>query len=139
MSQNHCFHVHITTTATIVQVGAKAIIVTTKSGTTVLRASRDRPSVPILAATNEASTGRYLSLAWGVDSVVLDDIDFTAVDFEEVLQRLISVARAKELVNDPTDLLVVTAGFPFGTPGAVNNLRVVSAAGPRNWDESLCN
>ena len=31
------------------QVGAKAIVVFTKSGTTVLRASRDRPGVPILA------------------------------------------------------------------------------------------
>lgn len=37
-------------------------------------------------------------------------------------------------VNDPNDLLVVTAGIPFGTPGAANVVRVVPAAGPSCWD-----
>eukprot|EP00613_Pedinella_sp_CCMP2098_P000088 CAMPEP_0171633186 /NCGR_PEP_ID=MMETSP0990-20121206/25008_1 /TAXON_ID=483369 /ORGANISM="non described non described, Strain CCMP2098" /LENGTH=534 /DNA_ID=CAMNT_0012203765 /DNA_START=175 /DNA_END=1779 /DNA_ORIENTATION=- len=121
------------------QVGAKAIIVTTCTGTTVLRASRDRPSVPILAATNSRDTGRYLTLAWGVDPVVLEDLDFATMNFEDLLETMIQVAWEKGLVTEPTDLLVVTSGFPFGVPGAVNNLRVVSAAGPRNWDAALCN
>ena len=37
-------------------------------------------------------------------------------------------------VNDPNDLLVVTAGLPFGTPGAANIIRVLPAAGPQCWD-----
>ena len=48
-------------------------------------------------------------------------------------------AKAKGLVSSPADLLVVTAGFPWGTPGAVNNLRVVSAAGANTWPDELCN
>jgi hypothetical protein len=46
----------------LLQVGAKAIVVFTKSGTTVLRASRDRPTVPILAFTADVDTARYLQV-----------------------------------------------------------------------------
>lgn len=35
-------------------------------GTTVLRASMGRPSVPILAITPEIETARSLAMAWGV-------------------------------------------------------------------------
>ena len=44
----------------------KAIIVFTKSGTTVIRASNGRPNVPIIAVTTEAKAARSLTLAWGV-------------------------------------------------------------------------
>ena len=43
----------------------------------------------------------------------------------------------KGLVHDDKDLLVVTAGFPFGTPGAANIIRVIPAAGPTYWDATL--
>jgi hypothetical protein len=43
----------------------------------------------------------------------------------------------KGLVSDDKDLMVVTAGFPFGTPGAANIIRVIPAAGPTFWDETL--
>ena len=62
------------------QVGAKAVVVLTKSGTTVARASRERPSVPIIAATTLKETSRYLQLAWGVDSILLEQADFVNFD-----------------------------------------------------------
>ena len=43
----------------------------------------------------------------------------------------------KGLVMDDKDLMVVTAGFPFGTPGAANIIRVIPAAGPTFWDSTL--
>ena len=72
----------ITATARVVaeQVGAKAVVVLTKSGTTVARASRERPSVPIIAATTLKETSRYLQLAWGVDSILLEQADFVNFD-----------------------------------------------------------
>ena len=39
------------------------------------------------------------------------------------------------------DKLVIALGATtntFGTPGAANVLRVISAAGPDEWDPSLC-
>ena len=43
--------------------------------------------------------------------------------FEEMVDRAIAAARAAEFAN-PGDRLVITAGVPFGTPGATNVLRI---------------
>ena len=55
-------------------------------------------------------------------------------DFDLVVRNACRSALRKGLVNSPDDLLVVTAGLPFGTPGAANIIRVVPAAGPSCWD-----
>ena len=55
-------------------------------------------------------------------------------DFDLVLRNACRAALKKGLVNDPDDLLGVTAGLPFGTPGAANIIRVVPASGPSCWD-----
>jgi pyruvate kinase len=54
-----------------------------------------------------------------------------------MLRDACKMAIKKGLVDHENDLLVVTAGFPFGTPGAANIVRVVPAAGPSHWDSSL--
>ncbi len=56
-----------------------------------------------------------------------------------VLNLIVDSCKKRGILTAPTDLLVVTAGFPFGLPGVVNDLRVVSAAGPGSWDMSLTN
>jgi len=58
-------------------------------------------------------------------------------EFDVVLRNACRAALNKGLVTSPDDLLVVTAGLPFGTPGAANVIRVVPAAGPECWD-SVC-
>ena len=55
-------------------------------------------------------------------------------DLDLVLRNACRAALKKGLVQDPNDLLVVTAGLPFGTPGAANLLRIVPAAGPSCCD-----
>lgn len=55
-------------------------------------------------------------------------------DLDLVLRNACRAALKKGLVSDPDDLLVVTAGLPFGTPGAANVIRIVPAAGPTCWD-----
>lgn len=121
-------------------VGAKAIIVFTKSGTTVLRASKGRPGVPIVAITSQQETARWLSLAWGVLPAIFTYKDEPkSADFAAILRQSVEYAWKRGLVQDKNDLIVVTAGIPFGTPGAVNLLRVVSAAGPDSWSPELCN
>ena len=55
-------------------------------------------------------------------------------DFEVILKNACRAALKKGLVNNPNDILVVTAGLPFGTPGAANIIRVLPAAGPQCWD-----
>jgi len=112
-------------------IGAKSLVCFTLGGSTVLRASKGRPPVPILAITPFAHTARQLALAWGVYAAVTETEDD---EFDLVLRSACRAALQKGLVVTPDDLLVVTAGLPFGTPGAANVIRVVPAAGPSCWD-----
>jgi pyruvate kinase len=134
-------------------INAKAIVTFSLRGSTVLRASKTRPSVPIMALCPFKETSRQLALSWGVypdlpkagsygytiseeDMFAYDAplIEKTTDDFDLVLRNACRAALKKGLVSDPNDLLVVTAGLPFGTPGAANIIRIVPAAGPSCWD-----
>ncbi|MCM8735426.1 pyruvate kinase [Azospirillum sp. A1-3] len=100
-------------------VGAVAIAAYTTSGSTALRAARQRPGVPVLGLTPALSTARRLSLAWGVHAVHTADVG----DFSEMVHRACRTAVHENLAG-PGQHLVITAGVPFGTPGATNVLRV---------------
>jgi len=137
-------------------VNAKGIVSFTLQGSTALRASQERPTVPVLAITPFKETARQLAMSWGVypdlprsgsfgfssdedDLTTYDNPHVSAKDgdFDIVLKNACRAALRKGLVNDPNDLLVVTAGIPFGTPGAANIIRLLPAAGPSCWD-GLC-
>jgi len=113
-------------------VEAKAIVCFTVGGTTAQRASKKRPDVPILAISPKLETGRQLSLSWGIYPDHSEGYD--SDNFRDMLRHACQIAIKKGLVKDKNDLLVVTAGFPFGTPGAANVIRVIPAAGPSHWD-----
>jgi len=98
---------------------AAAIVTYTVSGSTALRAARERPRVPIICLTPSAETARRLALAWGVSAIVSPD----ALGFGDMVRRAITCARESELAVTG-DSLVITAGVPFGTPGATNILRI---------------
>ena len=115
-------------------VNAKAIVSFTVGGTTAQRASKKRPDVPILAITRLKETGRQLALSWGVYP---EFNAYNSDDFRDMLRSACEIALKKGLVSDRNDLLVVTAGFPFGVPGVANIIRVVPAAGPTYWDGAL--
>lgn len=138
-------------------IGAKSIVCFSLRGSTVLRAAKGRPGVPILAISPFKETARQLALSWGVypelpcTGTYFPNIDEEEMfnyerpivekatnDFNLVLRNACRAALKKGLVNDPNDLLVVTAGIPFGTPGAANVIRVVPAAGPSCWDGVCC-
>ena len=98
---------------------AAAIVTYTTSGSTTYRASRERPIAPVLGLTSNMLTARRLVLAWGVHTVHTADIE----DFQQMVEKAANIARQEGLaqVGDP---LVITAGVPFGTPGATNVLRL---------------
>ena len=100
-------------------VKAAAIVTWTSSGSTGLRAARERPGVPIIALTPIAGTGRRLAIAWGLHCVVTED----AHDFEDMVERACKFA-FREGFATTGQRIVVTAGVPLGTPGATNLLRV---------------
>ena len=100
-------------------VNAAAIVTYTTSGSTTSRASRERPHAPILGLTANRRTARRLVLAWGVHTVVTKDVQ----SFTQMVDKACNIAREEGLA-EPGQSLVITAGVPFGTPGATNILRL---------------
>jgi len=98
---------------------ASAIVCWTKSGSTGLRAARERPEVPILALTPIKAMARRLQLAWGLHCVETED----AHNLDDVAERACQIAHAQGFAK-VGDRVVITAGLPLGTPGATNLLRV---------------
>ncbi len=99
--------------------GLAAIVCYTSSGSTGMRASRERPSAPIIALSPVRRTARRLSLVWGLHCVVTED----AREVDEMVHRACSIA-FKEGFAHPDQRIIITAGVPFGTPGATNLLRI---------------
>jgi pyruvate kinase len=96
-----------------------AIICWTSSGATGLRVARERPQSPIVAISPNLTTGRKLSLVWGVHCVVAED----AHDQDDMVQRACRLA-FKDGFAKAGQRVIVVAGVPLGTPGATNMLRI---------------
>jgi pyruvate kinase len=96
-----------------------AIISYTASGTTGLRAARERPQVPIVALSPILNTARRLSLLWGTHCVVSED----ATDLDDMVDRACRIA-LEEGFGKPGDRVIITAGVPLRTPGSTNMLRI---------------
>ncbi|MDX1612191.1 MAG: pyruvate kinase, partial [Candidatus Thermoplasmatota archaeon] len=102
------------------ELGVRAIVSFTSSGSTAMRVAKFRPRVPIIAATPNQATYHRLALVWGVhpfmvhDAGTLDDLAWVAED----------AAKAVGVV-EPGDLIALTAG-EIGVPGTTNLVRVAT-------------
>lgn len=96
-----------------------AIVCYTGSGSTGLRAARQRPRQPVIALTPIAATARRLAMVWGLHCVLTSD----AEDLDEMVEKACRIA-FREGFAKPGQRIIVSAGVPLGTPGATNLLRV---------------
>ncbi len=96
-----------------------AIVCYTSSGTTGLRAARERPEVPILALSPVIETARRLSVVWGLHCVVTGD----AEDLDDMVNRACRIVVTEEF-GKPGDRIIISAGVPLRTPGGTNMLRI---------------
>ncbi|MDJ0614435.1 MAG: pyruvate kinase alpha/beta domain-containing protein, partial [Rhizobiaceae bacterium] len=96
-----------------------AIVCYTGSGTTGLRAARERPPMPIIALSPVVETARRLAIVWGVQCVTTED----ATDLDDMVDRACRIAAEQKLAR-PGDRVIISAGVPLGTPGATNMLRI---------------
>jgi pyruvate kinase len=101
------------------QLGAKAIVAFTQSGSTARRVSKCRPNVPILALTSSELVSRQLQLCWGVQvcQVVEPTSVETLFDIGAKLPKSLGLAKTG-------DLVVMTAGIPLRVTGTTNLLKV---------------
>ena len=96
-----------------------AMVAYTISGSSALRMARERPRAPIIGMTPSREAARRLTLVWGVNPVVCNDVsgvdDMTVRAVETAVK--LQFARAGQTI-------VIAAGLPFGTPGSTNLLRI---------------
>lgn len=106
-------------------IGARAIICATASGSTARLVSKYRPKTPIVAFTPSESTYRQLALSWGVQPRLMPEVH----TMEEMLQTAVNTAVDMGMAHEG-DKVVVTAGVPFGVPGNTNLIKVHTIGQP---------
>ncbi len=99
---------------------AAAIVVCTNSGATARAISRFRPSMPVVATTPSLRTARQLSLSWGVETLIVREVEST----DDVVWFAVQAAvEAGYAVHG--DMVVVLAGSPLEPEPVADTLRLV--------------
>lgn len=104
---------------------ARAILTPTESGYTARMVSRSRPAVPILALSAQRKSLRQLTMFWGVSGIPMEPID----EADDMVKEAIATTIRNGFL-DQGDLVVVTAGTPYATPGTTNLVQVETIAEP---------
>lgn len=113
--------VTLATVKTAYSSNAKAIFAFTRGGSTARLLSRLRPKMPIIAMTGQKKSFHQLAFNWGVIPVYHPDCQTIREGFDKIS----SFALENHLVAYG-DLVVVTAGTPFGISGTTNMMIVES-------------
>jgi pyruvate kinase len=100
-------------------IGAAAVVTYTTSGSTALRCARERPEVPILCLTSQIGTARRMAVVWGIHAMQTPEVNTVS----EMVDKACALAKQEGFANKG-DRLAITAGVPFGTPGATNMIRI---------------
>jgi pyruvate kinase len=104
---------------------ARFIVSFTSSGSTAWQVARYRPRIPIVAITPRAEVASQLTMGWGIVALCSTETHSQgrmAESAERILLQEGKVAAG--------DVIVVTAGIPFGTSGTTNTLRVKTIGSP---------
>ncbi len=99
--------------------GAKAVVATTKSGSTAKQVSRFKPKTKLIALSPDRSTVLRLALFWGCIPILVEDTH----DTDEMFERAAKSALESSFVTEG-DLVVLTAGHPIWVKGTTNMLKV---------------
>ncbi len=107
------------TCTTAHDLGAKAIITVTTSGSTARMVSKFRPACPIIATTPNDRVQRQLCLSWGVIPLIAK----LEAETIEIFEHAVEIAKKNQLIQKD-DLVVITGGIPSGIAGTTNALKV---------------
>lgn len=97
---------------------AQAIFTYTSSGFTPKVISRFRPKIPIISLTNSKKTYHQLAFVWGAVPVLRD-----YSNAEEAFNAAMCFALKERFVHYG-DMVIVTAGAPFGIRGTTNMMLI---------------
>lgn len=100
-------------------IGAKVIVVCTRTGGTARTVSRFRPMMDIIGMTTDERAYRKLSLSWGVIPVMSEEFYSVDVLFHYAKRAAIETGLVKK-----GDTIVLTGGTPNGKSGNSNLINV---------------
>ena len=100
-------------------VGARALVAFTESGSTARQLARHRGAVPLLAFTSSTAVQRQLALVWGIETLVSARVAGTDSMVTEMERAMLALGRGAA-----GDLVAIVAGTPPGTPGSTNTIRL---------------
>jgi pyruvate kinase len=100
---------------------ASAIVALTSSGATARMIARYKPQQPIIALTFSYTTARQLLLSYGCYPI----IDKKFKDIAQAIRGMHPYLVEKELISKK-DIIVLSAGLPWGVAGGTNMLAVLS-------------
>ena len=107
------------TCAMAIDVGAKCIVVNSKSGRTARMVSRFRSPADIIGMTTEERAWRKLNLSWGVTPILSEEYNSIEVVFYQAFKAAVKAFSLKK-----GDNLVLTGGQINGEPGNTNTIKV---------------
>jgi pyruvate kinase len=113
--------VTLSTVKTAYSSNAKAIFAFTRRGSTARLLSRLRPKMPIIAMSSNEKSYHQLAFNWGV----IPFKDGPCGSVEESFDKISQFALEEQIVSYG-DLIVMTAGNPFGISGTTNMMIVES-------------
>jgi len=103
----------------VYQLGLKAIVSPTRSGSTARLISAYRPRAPVLALCTSPEVMRRCTLLWGVRAAMREETESTLDLIDEC-----AAAAVEEGVAKRGDLIGITAGLPPGRSGGTNLFKV---------------
>lgn len=104
-----------------IDIGAKMIVATSISGTTVRMISRFRAPVDIIGMATNRDVWYKLALSWGVTPVMSQKFESTDVLFYQAQEAAKKVGNLK-----PGDDIVITGGMTNGMSGNTNLIKVAT-------------
>src|SRR4051794_24069725 len=103
----------------VYQLGLRAIVSPTRTGTTVRLISSYRPRAPVLAVSMHPDVVRQCCLLWGVQGIVNEEPQHTTELIDSCAQ-----AAVDEGLVEVGDTIGITAGLPAGRSGGTNLFKV---------------
>lgn len=100
-------------------IGAKAIVVCSRTGGTARLVSKYRPNIDIIGMTIEPMSYRKLALSWGVQPVLAEEFTSMDVLFYHAKRAAIDSGLVKK-----GDRIVITGGNPNGKSGNSNVINI---------------
>jgi len=108
------------TCVTAVNLNAKAIVTASASGFAGRMVAKFRPRAPIIVSATRETTARRMAVTWGAYPVIIPAHE----DEETIFRESIAAAEKDADWIKEGDIVIFTAGFPFGKSGSTNMMKV---------------